>query len=246
MSNIHHASGISAGLLFSAAIACLFLAGCATPVKDTSRTFSTVVIDPGHGGKDSGAYSRRGGAEKVAALDVARHVDEALRHSGFHTVMTRDSDVFIPLNERAAISNRQENAIFVSVHFNDSRNHRIRGAEAYYNSGPARDIAERIENQLHSVCETRGIHHANFRVLRLNEYPAVLVECGYLSNPREAVLCANPGYREKLASEIARAITEQRYGQGSVGGAQVPGSSKAPPFVRSSGGTEFLTEPGRY
>ncbi len=227
MSNIHQTVKFSARYFAPAvlALACLFLAGCATPVKDTSRTFHTVVIDPGHGGKDSGAYSRKGGAEKMAALDVAQQVDKELRHAGFQTVMTRDSDVFIPLNERAAISNRQDNAIFVSIHFNDSRNHRIRGTEAYYNSGPAREIAERIQACLAPVSQTRGVMHANFRVLRLNEYPAVLVECGYLSNPREAALCANTSYREKLASGIAAGILQQRYGSSGVPPGQVASSA---------------------
>src|SRR6266581_3726437 len=99
------------------------LPACATApkaAKNTSKTFTTVVVDAGHGGKDNGAFRRFGGAEKNATLDVATRLAAKLRESQFHVVMTRSSDVFIPLDERAAISNRQTNAIFVSVHFNDS------------------------------------------------------------------------------------------------------------------------------
>src|SRR4051812_43419164 len=83
------------------------LGACATgprfeevATKDTSKSFSTVVVDAGHGGKDNGAYRRFGGAEKNATLDVAQRLSRKLRASGVHTVMTRNSDVFIPLEER--------------------------------------------------------------------------------------------------------------------------------------------------
>src|ERR1700675_3575446 len=90
--------------------ACGLLASCSSVprVKDTTRTFTTVVVDAGHGGKDNGAYRRYGGAEKSANLDVATRLARKLRESQFRTVMTRSSDVFIPLDERAAISNRQK------------------------------------------------------------------------------------------------------------------------------------------
>src|SRR5947209_17048455 len=102
-----------------------FLGACATGrgpsetgTKDTSKSFTTVVVDAGHGGKDNGAYRKFGGAEKLATLDVAQRLSRKLRASGMHTVMTRSSDVFIPLEERVNIENSQKNCIFVSIHFN--------------------------------------------------------------------------------------------------------------------------------
>ena len=74
-------------------------------VKNTSKTFSTVVLDAGHGGKDSGAFRRYGPPEKMVTLDVAQRLDRKLRESKIKTVMTRDSDVFIPLNARVAMEN---------------------------------------------------------------------------------------------------------------------------------------------
>src|SRR6058998_114032 len=113
------------------------LAACATApkaAKNTSKTFATVVIDAGHGGKDNGAYRRYGGAEKVATLDVATRLEQKLRESRFHTVMTRSMDELVSLDNRAAISNQQKNAIFISVHFNDSGRRGIHGFETYYHS----------------------------------------------------------------------------------------------------------------
>src|SRR5215467_4916663 len=195
-------------------------AGCSTvrtsSVKNTTKSFTTVIVDAGHGGKDSGAYRRYGPPEKMVALDVAQRLDRKLRESQGKTVMTRDSDVFIPLNDRVAIENKQKNAVFVSIHFNDSRRKKTRGFETYYHSGPSVDLANRIQQKLMTIPNSAngGIHTANFRVLRLANCPAVLVECGYLSNRSEGNQARDWEYRELLADRIAEAIVEQRYGSG--------------------------------
>lgn len=192
----------------------MWLSGCAgtAPVKDTTRSFTTVVIDAGHGGHDDGAKSRWGGREKNHALDVAQQLGTRLRSAGLKTVLTRDSDTFVPLERRAAISNRQHNAFFVSIHFNDSRNRAIRGAEVYYKSGVSQPVALRILSKIGALpgARPRFAKAANFRVLRLNEYPAVLVECGYLSNRQEGSQCANPARHARLAQAVAEALLEQR------------------------------------
>src|SRR3954464_9416089 len=157
------------------AFSCLLVA-CATGrgptevgTKDTSKSFSTVVVDAGHGGKDNGAYRKFGGAEKLATLDVAKRLSRKLRESDFHVVMTRWSDVFVPLEERVAIENAQKNSIFVSIHFNDSRRRKVRGFETYYHDRNSIALANRVQAKLMSIPRSAngGIHHANFRVLRL-------------------------------------------------------------------------------
>lgn len=216
------------------ALPCL-LAACATAptgpagFKDTSKTFTTVVVDAGHGGRDNGAYRRFGGTEKVATLDVAKRVNQKLRESQFNTVMTRSSDVFIPLDQRVAIENRQKNSIFVSIHFNDSTRRRIHGYETYYHSPASRELANRILKRLMTIPRStnRGVHFASFRVLKDARYPAVLVECGFLSNRREGGKARTFEYREMLADRIAEAIVEQRYGTG-VYRAPAPATVKPP------------------
>src|SRR5881394_2877648 len=196
------------------------LAACSTVgnhgVKNTSKTFTTVVVDAGHGGKDSGAYRRYGPPEKMVALDVAQRLNRQLHESQLKTVMTRDSDVFIPLNDRVAIENAQKNAIFVSIHFNDSRRRGVHGVETYYHSGASFDLANSIQGKLMTIPHSKngGVHTANFRVLRLATCPAVLVECGYLSNRSEGNQARDSEYRELLADRIAEAIVEQRFGSG--------------------------------
>jgi N-acetylmuramoyl-L-alanine amidase len=227
------------------------LAACATGptgpagFKDTSKTFTTVVVDAGHGGRDKGAYRRFGGSEKVATLDVAKRLNQKLRESQFNTVMTRSSDVFIPLDQRVAIENRQKNSIFVSIHFNDSSRRRIHGFETYYHSPASRELANRILKRLMTIPRStnRGVHFANFRVLKEARYPAVLVECGFLSHRREGGKARSSEYRALLADRIAEAIVEQRYGPGvyrapapvnppAEGPAQSPSPGLAPSTLR--------------
>lgn len=204
--------GKRAGWRILFALLCAFLAGCATQVKDTSRTFRTVVIDAGHGGHDNGARSRWAGSEKTHALAVSRRLEAKLRGAGFRTVMTRTTDQFIPLNDRPARGNRESNAIFVSIHFNHSPSRRIHGTEVYYTSAPSREIADRILRQVAELPggSSRGVKTANFRVLKLNRYPAVLVECGFLSHRGEGSRCATPAHQERIADAITRALVEQR------------------------------------
>ena len=198
----------------------LTVGACATAptsaVKNTGKTFNTVVVDAGHGGKDSGAYRRYGPPEKLATLDVAQRLDRKLRESELKTVMTRSSDVFIPLDERVAIENAQKNGIFVSIHFNDSRRRGVHGFETYYHSSASFDLANGIQEKLMTISHSKngGVHTANFRVLRNATCPAVLVECGYLSNRSEGNQARDWEYRELLADRIAEAIVEERYGPG--------------------------------
>ncbi len=216
---------LSAGLLTA-------LVGCATEretlVNNTSHTFRTVVVDAGHGGKDSGAVRRYGPPEKVVALDVAKRVDQKLRESQLETVMTRSTDVFIPLDQRVAIENSQKNSVFVSIHFNDSRRRGVHGFETYYHSPAAYALAQRIQNKLLDLpgAVNRGVHPANYRVLRKATYPAVLVECGYLSNRGDGSSAWSEAYRDQLADKIAEAIIEERFGTGVYQGASRTASGR--------------------
>jgi len=155
------------------------------------------------------------------------------------TVMTRNSDVFIELNDRVAIENAQKNAIFVSIHFNDSRRRKIRGFETYYHSGASFDLANQIQAKLMTIPNSAngGVHTANFRVLRNAACPAVLVECGYLSNRSEGNKTRDWEYRELLADRIAEAIVEQRFGSGVYRASTQVAAQPQPQAEPPSGGT---------
>lgn len=201
------------------------------------KPFTTVILDPGHGGQDKGAMSRYE-QEKNFALDVARRVRNELQKSGVNVLMTRNSDVFVELHDRAAIANSRQNAIFVSLHFNAAPTSVAEGLEIFcitprgspsteYDELLVRDmvqeygnnnelqsftLANTIYHSLHGSLKMtdRGVKRARFAVLRLSKLPSVLVEGGFLSNPNDARLIATKDWRDTYAKAIATGILEYR------------------------------------
>lgn len=174
--------------------------------------FTTVVLDAGHGGHDRGGIPGQRSSEKALALDVTLRVNAILKARGMRTVLTRSSDVFVPLPQRVAIANRQRNAVFVSIHFNSARREGAHGIETYYYSSKSRRLAQRIHTRMLRVgpTEDRRVRQRGFYVLRKNRLPAVLLECGFLTNRMEAARFAQPAYRQRMAEAIAAGIMAAR------------------------------------
>jgi len=169
---------------------------------------TTVVIDAGHGGHDRGGIPGQRVSEKEMTLDVARRLKSVLTASGYRVVMTRDSDVFVPLGTRTAIANSYRNAIFVSVHFNSATRRGASGIETYFYSRESLPLASAIHHYVAggAPSENRGVRRRGYFVLRRTNVPAVLVECGFLTNPTEATYAQNASYRQKLAEGIAAGV----------------------------------------
>jgi N-acetylmuramoyl-L-alanine amidase len=189
-----------------------------------------VIVDAGHGGKDSGARSRRTGlTEKTLTLDTAQRLRSELGRS-FRVVMSRDSDVFVELDDRVRLANRYGNAVLVSIHFNESGSS-IAGPETYWWRVDSYTLAKRVQRNLSSVASqhnSRGLVRRRLRLTRNPQIPCILVECGYISNGREGAALSSPSYRDKLARAIASAIREQAaVGAGDLG--PLPPFIKAPP-----------------
>jgi len=169
--------------------------------------FSTVIIDPGHGGKDNGgSYGRV--YEKHLAFDTALRVDYLLRKKGYKTRLTRKSDVFISLSQRAAIANRYRNSIFVSIHYNYTYKRSIKGLETFYYTSRSKPLARYIQSGMlrNYKAYNRGVKFARYAVLRKGKNPSVLVECGFLSNYYERRRCMKGWYRQKMAEGIVDGI----------------------------------------
>ena len=199
-------------------------------VKNAHK-IETVVLDPGHGGVDSGA-TNRWGAEKSFALDVAQYARLQLMHAGYKVEMTRTSDRSLALEDRVTFANRFPNSVFVSIHFNTSGS--AEGLESYAlaPAGVASNAANEVaiadtrwcpgnaqDEQnialaaaVHAVALNqmgmfdRGIKHARFHVLRNVHVPAVLVECGFLSNIAEGQRVATSLFRQQIGTAIAQGI----------------------------------------
>jgi len=168
----------------------------------------TVVIDAGHGGHDRGGVPRQRYSEKLYALDVARRLERKLRSAGFRTVMTRNGDYFVSLSGRCAIANRQRSAVFISVHFNSGRREGANGIETYYYGRSSGAYAATVHaNVLRAAgTENRGVRRRGFYVLRHTRIPAVLAECGFLTNRAEGRRISTSGHRQRLADALSRAI----------------------------------------
>ncbi len=170
--------------------------------------FDTVILDPGHGGHDRGAgigYVY----EKHLALDTARRVAELLKSEGLRVIMTRSTDVFIPLEGRSAMGNSYGNAIFVSVHYNYNTGGSGHGVETYYHFDAGYALAAYIQAYLvpQTGMMNRGVKTANFHVIRATtRNPAVLVECGFVSNSSERSGLVTGQMRENIALGIAKGI----------------------------------------
>jgi N-acetylmuramoyl-L-alanine amidase len=195
--------------LLVAAVLATFLACisyASTSSDDSSPT--TVVIDAGHGGYDRGGIPGQRVSEKDMTLDVARRLRSVLAASGYRVVMTRDSDVFVPLGVRTAIANSYRNAIFVSVHFNSAPRSSAGGIETYFYNRQSLALASAIHHYVAggAPSENRGVRRRGYFVLRRTNMPSVLVECGFLTSPSEAAYVQNASYRQKLAEEIAAGV----------------------------------------
>ena len=186
------------------AVLFLLVALCSSGV---ARAFDTVVLDPGHGGHDRGATIGYV-FEKHLALDTARRVEQLLKKEGIRVVMTRSNDTFIPLAGRAEIGNRYPNALFVAIHYNDSKGGGS-GVESYYHFSASYSLAAYIQAYLvkRTKLPNRGVKHANFHVIRnTTRNPAVLIECGFVSNSTERSRMMTGEFRARIAEGIAQGI----------------------------------------
>jgi len=173
-----------------------------------SSGLPTVVIDAGHGGHDRGGIPGQRIAEKDMTLDVAQRLRNVLAAKGYNVVMTRDSDVFVPLGTRVAIANSYRNAIFVCIHFNATQRAGAGGIETYFYSRDSLPLASAVHYYVAggAPSSNRGVRRRGYYVLRRTNVPAVLVECGFLTNPTEAAYAQTASYRQKLAEEIAAGV----------------------------------------
>lgn len=218
----------------------------------------TVIVDPGHGGKDSGARGLYNLFEKDATLDIGKRLSRLLSARGLKVELTRSNDRFISLQDRTQFANEKRGDLLVSIHCNSSRSADSRGVEAYFLK-PARteravEVAVRendvvkLENSAaqyqdltqdnyilltmatsqymrdseawaaHIVrlastsvgLEPRGVDQAGFYVLMGASMPAVLVECGFLTNPDDAKILVSERGRQRIAEALAESVLRMK------------------------------------
>ena len=194
---------------------------------------ATVVIDPGHGGEDGGAVSPEGVAESQINLAVALRVNDLLRFAGQRTAMTRTEDVSIhtegdtirarkasDIRSRVALVNGMDHAILLSIHQNSLPSSTVtHGAQVFWNAEEgAEDLAKVVQDSLNRCVNVGNEKHpkpipATIYLMSHAEAPAILVECGFLSNAEETVCLQEPSYQTKLAAAIAAGYLRRLAGE---------------------------------
>lgn len=184
------------------------------PKPGSSLTGRTFIVDAGHGGRDPGAgatgYSDV--PEKTLVLSIARDVETLLKGQGGKVIMTRSGDSFVELDDRAAMADRYNADLLVSVHADSNKDRSISGPSEYV-SRSASALSRRVASSIHkrfldAGIASRGVRQADFRVISKHSRPAVLVETGYLTNATEARNLNMNGYRTRIAKAIVAGITD--------------------------------------
>lgn len=228
------------------------------------KSINLIVIDPGHGGEETGAVGLKGTYEKDISLSICKILKKILEDTlGIKVILTRDRDISLDLIQRTAIANNYKADIFISMHANASNRKNATGAETYYlsldatdeeslsiakienkiikeeysNSSPdlnlilwdlaqtehiqeSSQLAEFIQDELNTELsiKNRGVKQAPFRVLMGADMPAVLIEVGFITNPKEEELLNDYNYQKSIANAILRSIQkfknirEKKYG----------------------------------
>ncbi|MDD5141145.1 MAG: N-acetylmuramoyl-L-alanine amidase [Verrucomicrobiales bacterium] len=198
------------------------------------QKITTICIDPGHGGRDSGNHVTWH-YEKIYTLALASELRDQLKKAGFNVLLTRSKDTYVDLPDRPALANKRGADLFVSLHFNaaQSGKNEVDGPETYCitpvgasssnaqgeGGGSAATMANRYESKsllfayqmekslVQSLnAEDRGVRRARFAVLRDAAMPAILIEGGYMSHPGEGKKIFDSAYRKQMAAAIVKGI----------------------------------------
>ena len=184
-----------------------------------------VILDPGHGGMDGGAVSQSGIQEKDLNLAISLKTRMWLKLCGIDTVMTRDSDVSLDYVEGAAVRQNKQNDLkaradvaarypesdFISIHMNQFQQSKYHGAQVFYGQNSlSQQLAQRMQDAFRQVLDPSNDRKIKpvpegVYVMRKVTAPAVIAECGFLSNPQEAEKLAQDDYQTKAALAIAGA-----------------------------------------
>ena len=206
------------------------------PPRKIDGPVALVVLDPGHGGKDSGTI-KSGILEKDLALDVANRAERLLQLQGYATLLTRPDDTYVSLADRATLANAQQDCVFISIHFDDATRPAAAGVETYYaarqvsdptrvaswlpflqpaslesGTGESQSLAGFIQEALvaRTQAVNRGTTAHQFFVISHVRHPAVLIEGGFLTNVEEMNKLANSDYREQIAAAICDGVMRYR------------------------------------
>jgi N-acetylmuramoyl-L-alanine amidase len=198
-----------------------YVAGWIVTTGDNTQDFNNqrnqplqnkkIILDPGHGGYDSGTIGSKGTLEKHLTLKTAKLLYQKLNATGAKVTLTRSDDTYISLNSRVYMSNYHKADAFISIHYDSSIYTSASGLTAYYyHSSKDKKLASTIHQQLvkNTKLRDRGVKYGNFHVLRENSRPATLLELGFLSNPTEEWTVTTNAYQEQATQAIYNGLVQ--------------------------------------
>lgn len=216
-----------AGLAAAAALLRFLPEEPGRPAAGWGKGQPQVILDPGHGGMDGGAVSADGLQEKDLNLAIARKTRMLLRLTGVDAAMTRDTDVSLDYRQGQAVRQNKQNDLkararlaerfpqsdFISIHMNQFPQAQYRGAQVFYGANSrAPELAQRMQQAFRTIDpensrQTKPAPEGVY-LMRQIRAPAVIAECGFLSNPQEAALLARQDYQKKIALAITGAYLQ--------------------------------------
>ncbi|MEH7178879.1 SH3 domain-containing protein [Neobacillus vireti] len=166
--------------------------------------YKTIVIDPGHGGIDTGATGTGGTLEKELTLRTAQLLSDKLKAAGANVFLTRSSDSYLPLPSRVRMASVHQTDAFISLHYDSSIDRNIRGMTAYYYHSYQKKLAESVyySTNAQTKLKSRGIRSGDYHVVRENKRQAVLMELGYISNSAEEMTLTSGQFQESVATGL--------------------------------------------
>jgi len=208
---------------------------CGKELECFSNTYTSkgkIIIDPGHGGDDGGAVSANGDKEKDLCLDYSLFLGDILRSMGYEVILTRDTDLMLEtpgaptkksgdVTARVKVANNNPEAFFVSIHMNKFPQSKYSGLQVFYskNHNKSELLANRIQDRVVTDLQPWNnrlpkLSAGDIFVLDRITSPAVLIECGFLSNEKELMLLKSEEYRRQMCFIIAHALDGVSVGQG--------------------------------
>lgn len=217
-----------------------------------------IVIDPGHGGRDPGKIGVSGVPEKEINLEVSKRLATVLGQMGAAVILTRDADIDLSdssatgwhgkkrqdLSRRADLANARNADLFISIHCNAFSSPREHGAQVFSHpeSSEAKVLAEVIQKEMSLILgnTTRKAKQVDYYAIRKTKMPAVIVEIGFVTNPKEDKQLQDPLYQSKVAWSIAAGITKYLHDE------QVPQKDNNQDNINEEIRKTFQQQPGQY
>lgn len=172
---------------------------------------AVIVLDPGHGGSDTGALSNdEQTEEKTITLSTAKKVKAELEKAGATVYLTHTADELVPLADICTYSEKKQADVFISLHADSTEYaNEATGITTYYYYGEEKSLAQSIANSFSDLpLESRGVETGNYQVLRENLQPSVLVEMGYMNNDEDLSELTSDTYQQQIAESLTRALTD--------------------------------------